>query len=479
MISRGIPALFLCLGVSSLLGATACPVTRESAHILNRTAFGPGGWSSPRINAIGVDAYLEEQLHPQRIDDADCAARVADLDVLTRSYPDLKKLYCRSCNPPSREVVRQLLEAKLTRDVHCRRQLEQVLVDFWFDHFNVDARRRESVWAVVPFERDAIQPHVLGRFSDMLVAVAKSPAMLSYLDNALSFRDGFKRSGRTLGINENYSRELMELHTIGVNGGFTENDVREAARVFTGWSIDDSGFAFVAEGHDTGPKSVLGLSIAPGGGEMEGRQLLEHLAGLPQTARRVSSLLVRRFVSEDPQERLVSAAATRFMQTNGDLREVMRVILFSREFRDPANYGSKLKSPWFWVVSAHRELGLDARRGIFPVSNLRRMGNVPYNAAPPTGFPDDSRHWASPDGFLARVEYSEPLSRRPTRIQTPVDSPVVRRVRELVNTLSSPSPDASLIQLVTTFAGASFAQGDQLDAEIRAEFLVRPEFMQH
>ncbi len=479
MMGKVLRAFLLLLGFCLLAGATACPVTRESTHILNRTAFGPGGWSSPRINTLGIDGYLEEQLHPARIDDTACAARVADLEVLALDYPELKSRYCKYCDPPQREVVRQLLEAKLTRDVHCRRQLEQVLVDFWFDHFNVDSRRREGVWAVAPFERDAIRPHVLGRFSDMLLAVAKSPAMLSYLDNAVSFRDGFERSGRTLGLNTNYARELMELHTVGADGGFNETDVREAARALSGWSIDDAGFVFVADGHDTGAKRVMDLSIPPGGGEADGEQLLNYLAGLPQTARRISSLLVRRFVSEDPQEALVSAAADSFMRTGGDLREVMRVILFSTEFRDPTNHGSKVKSPWFWVASAYRELGLDARLGIFPLSNLRQMGNVPYRAAPPTGVPDDSKHWASPDGFLVRVSLSNSLGRRARRMQPPMGSSIASRVRELIGTLSSPSPNASLILLVTTFSGASFAQGESLDAEILADLLVRPDFMQH
>ena len=245
--------------------------------------------------------------------------------------------------------VRRAPGQKLLRAVYSERQLQEVLTDFWFNHFNVDVRKIDDRPVVVEYERDVIRPRVLGRFRDLLGATAKSPAMLFYLDNWLS---------KDRGLNENYARELMELHTLGVDGGYTQADVVNVARAFTGWTMskphEATGFAFNDRMHDHGAKRVLGRTIKAGGGVEDGEQVLDLLARHPSTARFIATKLVRRFVADDPPPALVDRAARTFRRTDGDLREVMRTILTSPEFLAPAAYRAKVKSPFEYVVSLLR-----------------------------------------------------------------------------------------------------------------------------
>ena len=251
------------------------------------------------------------------------------------------------------------MEGKLLRAVYINRQLEEVLTDFWFNHFNVNLDKGADRYMVTTYERDVIRPHVLGHFKDLLLATAQSPAMLFYLDNWQSVGpDTRPNSKRTLqGLNENYGRELMELHTLGVDGGYTQQDVTEVARCFTGWTIREpagGGFEFNEKIHDKGEKQVLGVTIPAGGGMSDGLRVIDILAHHPSTAPFISKSLAIRFVSDDPPEALVGRWPQRFSKTDGDLREVMRTMIYSPEFWDPANFRSKMKSPLEMVASAVR-----------------------------------------------------------------------------------------------------------------------------
>ena len=325
-----------CLLIVSLFGAGAeCtgvattdpPAPDQVEHVLSRIGYGPDAWSRRRIEWLGVHDYVEEQLHPETIDDAAFQARIAGLAAPRLSWPELQDSYCfgRSevwCPLGDRTIARnELAYAKILRSIYSRRQLEAALVDFWFDHFNVNATEGSLRISAIPHERDAIRPHVLGRFEDLLVATARSPAMLEYLDNGRNYRDGYVTGRGILGRNENYARELMELHTLGVDGGYDQVDVIEVSRALTGWLLvprfkPDGGmgpehylwawskyrfFEFDLSAHDGGPKDVMGsLHLGADGGVEDGLAVLSFLANHPKTAERISRLLVQRFVSETP-----------------------------------------------------------------------------------------------------------------------------------------------------------------------------------
>jgi uncharacterized protein (DUF1800 family) len=405
--------LAACLGIAALAGF-GCDTISPAAfteHVLNRTGYGPDAWSRERIRTLGINAYLEEQLHPERIDDSSIEARVRDrFPALAMSLAQLQVAY-RKPNGESWEVREQLTHAKLLRAIFSRRQLEQVLVDFWFDHFNVDARRRVALWAVAPYERDAIRPHVLGSFEDLLRAVARHPAMLEYLDNASNFRDGFVLGKVTYGVNENFARELLELHTVGADSGRRLSDIHDTALAFTGWTTADppvgdaQGFAFLADGHDRSEKKILGLTLPAGRGIEDGDALIRHLARHPDTAANVARKLCQRFVAERPTA-CETAAAARFLATDGDLREVMRAILFSSAFREARHFRTKAKRPLHHLASLARAVGVanEAYFGALAVNEMRKWGEDPYGALPPTGWPDVSQAWLGQGAFIRRLD---------------------------------------------------------------------------
>jgi uncharacterized protein (DUF1800 family) len=343
-------------------------------------------------------------------------------------------------------VVVELSEEKLLRAVYSERQLQEVLTDFWFNHFNVDARKGRDRFLLTEYERETIRPHVLGTFRDLLEATAKSPAMLFYLDNWMSadpngphveMRPATRRMGRPFqgrlgeperlalpqarnaqplrkkapkGLNENYGRELMELHTLGVDGGYTQKDVTEVARAFTGWTIDNprqgGGFTFEPRIHDPGRKIVLGHVIHAGGGESDGEQVLDILAKHPSTARFVATKLVRRFVSDTPPPTLVDRAAKRFRETDGDLREVTRTILTSPEFLSPDAYRAKVKTPFEFVVSALRASGADIADAKPLVRELQQLGMPLYMCQPPTGYKDTADAWVNTGALVSRMNFA-------------------------------------------------------------------------
>lgn len=408
-----IPLRATLLVLPVLLLGSRCPEVSASGdvvgeHVLNRVTYGPNAWSRTRIQELGVRDFIAEQLDPASIDDGAAQALLAQFPSLTLDFETLFELYGFDEGQTSpAEIVRDLQQARILRAVASRRQLQELLVDFWFDHFNVLANGRRH--EISPYERIAIRPHVLGRFEDMLLAVARSPAMADYLDNKLN---------RVNAGNENYSRELMELHTLGVDGPYTEADVVEVARCFTGWRVDFSqpdGFTFSESRHDQGAKLIMGtLQIPENGGYQDGVDVIRFLAGHPATARFISRKLLVRFLSEDPPQSLVDGVAGTFLATGGDLKAVMEAILLSPEFLEGEAYrNDKVKRPVRLLASMARALDADPAQ-----LDLRRMsdqardqGEELMQAPAPTGHPDRSSAWTSPGTMVSRFNDAERVAR--------------------------------------------------------------------
>jgi len=384
---------------------------------------------------------------------------------LLRGVPEpTRQALLNGLSPQQRETVQamtnpvavvdgELQSAKLLRAVYSDRQLEEVLTDFWFNHFNVFLGKGADRYLVTSYERDVIRPHVLGKFKDLLVATAQSPAMLFYLDNwqsvgphsdeALGINGGgqnhpgqrarwangpFGRypvayprpqqrpqpnnpnaQKKRSGLNENYARELMELHTLGVNGGYTQQDVTEVARVFTGWTLQDprdgGGFVFKPRLHEPGTKTVLGHKIKESG-EKEGREVLDMLAHSPATAKFISIKLAERFVSDNPPKPLIDAMSKTFLKTDGDLREVMRTMLRSPEFWAPEAYNAKVKTPLEFVASSLRATQAEVSDPMPLVYMLNQMGMPLYGMQPPTGYSTQADAWVNSAGLLARMNFA-------------------------------------------------------------------------
>jgi uncharacterized protein (DUF1800 family) len=337
-------------------------------------------------------------------------------------------------NNPGGVVTSELAQAKLLRAVYSRRQFDEVMTDFWCNHFNVFMDKGLDRLMVTSYERDVIRPHALGKFEDLLVATAKSPAMLFYLDNWLSVgpnsaqalgipanpygpygrpRPPRPNAGKRSGLNENYGRELMELHTLSVNGGYSQRDVTEVARVFTGWTIDKpaegGGFKFDPRMHEPGPKLVLGHKIKPKG-EGEGLEVLHRLATSPQTAHFISLKLAQRFVSDDPPPALVDRMAKTFLKKKGDIREVLEALFHSPEFWDDTTYRAKVKTPLEFVASAVRATGAEIDDVQPLVGQLNRMGMPLYGAQPPTGYSMKAETWVSSSALLTRMNFALALT---------------------------------------------------------------------
>jgi uncharacterized protein (DUF1800 family) len=323
---------------------------------------------------------------------------------------------------PQQGIVNELIEAKLQRAVLSNRQLEEVLVDFWFNHFNVSITKQQVRNLLPSYERDAIRPHVLGRFRDMLLATARHPAMLFYLDNHLSqaprpeLLQAAAQAGANIrlpGINENYGRELMELHTLGVGGGYTQADVTNVARAFTGWTIYDVNrvgeFQFNPQNHDRIEKTILGREFPRGVGESEGVQVIDILARHPSTARFISHKLAQRFVADSPPAALVDRMAATFTKTDGDLRAVMETLLLSREFLSAGAWRSKVKSPLEMVASSLRALDADVTDTVAVAQRIAELGQPLYSKPEPTGYPNTSDAWGNSLGLLGRMNFASAL----------------------------------------------------------------------
>jgi len=424
----------------SLFLLTALPASaadavsdRQIIHVLNRLTFGPTLEELDYVKKIGIERYIGEQLDPGSIPEPiELQWRLAQIDTLKLNPVQLRQLYgplrtLRGFKPNAelekaqRERVRLILrdasEARLLKAVSSRRQLQEVMVDFWFNHFNVySGKGLDDVW-IGNYEEQAIRPFVLGRFRDLFFAATKHPAMLVYLDNTLSTAPGSPGArGRQKGLNENFAREVMELHTLGADGGYTQEDVITLARILTGWTVNppDARFypqhAAVFEGarHDYGPKAFLGQTLKSRG-KAEGEEALDMLARSPATARHISFELAQYFVADEPPPALVDRLAARFLETEGNIREVLKTLLASGEFWD--SFGQKYKTPYQFVISAVRAAGA-------PVGNVRpllgamdQLGMPLYGCLTPDGYKNTEDAWLSPDATTRRISFATSLAR--------------------------------------------------------------------
>jgi len=459
----------------------------QAVHVLNRLTYGPRPGDVDAVNRIGVNKWIEQQLHPDRIAENPLLAdKVKPLATLSMRSDQIANLYAqRQQAPPAqgaapprlrdlltpeqantfrngtpaeklallqslrpeirqqvarggrglanqfattatrREIMVQtqpnqviafdLVENKLYRALYSNRQLEEVLVDFWFNHFNVYFNKGADRFLLTSYERDAIRPHVLGKFKDLLLATARHPAMLFYLDNWQSMApNAAPRQLRARGLNENYGRELLELHTLGVDGGYTQKDVVEVARAFTGWTIvqprQGGDFRFNPAMHDRGQKLVLNNVIAAGGGERDGLDVIEILLRHPSTALHISRKLAQRFVADDPPEALVKRMAETFKKTTGDLRAVMETMLTSREFLSEGAYRAKMKSPLEMVVSAARAMNADANMVFAMGQRIDTLGQPLYRKEEPTGYDNTGEGWVNTAGLLGRMNFASELT---------------------------------------------------------------------
>ena len=344
-------------------------------------------------------------------------------------------------------VNQDLADAKLFRAVYSNRQLEAVLTDFWYVFLDKGADR----YMVTSYERDAIRPFVLGKFKDLLLATAQSPAMLFYLDNFQSVRSdmdgknlGAKRGKR--GLNENYGRELMELHTLGVDGGYTQKDVTEVARCFTGWTIREprrgGGFEFNERQHDPGEKHVLGVTIPANGGIEDGYKVIEILSRQPATAHFISKSLAIRFVSDDPPEALVQRMADTFQKSDGDLREVMRTMIYAPEFWAQDEYHAKIKSPFEMVVSALRATNADVDFTNAVSGQLNQLGEPLYKKQEPTGYSNKGSEWMNSAALLGRMNFALNLASNHVggvKVILPVTTDPEEMARDLMGTGLTPA----------------------------------------
>ncbi|HMI55761.1 MAG TPA: DUF1800 domain-containing protein [Gemmatimonadaceae bacterium] len=461
------------------------PADQQILQALNRLTFGPKPGDLPKLRAIGLDKWIDQQLHPEKINDDAMNAFVANYSALNQNQNELLTQYAeqqrqrrevkrdradttksmtaddrammqqlRQQANSRREVVTQLQSSRVARGVASERQLQEVMTDFWENHFNIYAAKgAPEPYYLVDFDQNVVRPRALGKFRDLLGAVAQSPAMLFYLDNARSMADsnrptlsppsrvprvrpvplgrgglgaimGTMRAAQQMqrpqrprqGLNENYGRELLELHTLGVDGGYTQQDVINVARAFTGWTIkpppQGGGFVFRPQVHDAGEKVVLGHKLAAGRGMEDAEDVLDILAKSPATARFISFKLARRFVSDSPSKALVDHAAQVYLKTDGDIREVLRAIITSPEFFSQRAFRSKVKSPFEVVVSAMRALNARPDNTPRTAQVVAYLGQPIFGHQAPNGWPETGEAWMNTGAILNRINFGMAVAAR-------------------------------------------------------------------
>ncbi len=473
--------------------ATAAPLNAEqqATHVLSRLAYGPKPGDIERVVQMGVQRYIDAQLNPAAIDYPPALAeRLLQLDAPHRSAGEAMAAFLelrkekRGEDEAGRQrsralqakATREIAEARLLRAIDSPRQLEEVMVDFWFNHFNVFSGKGHTRALVASYERDAIRPNVFGNFRTLLGATAKHPAMLYYLDNVVSSAPGSQgpRQKRR-GLNENYARELMELHTLGVDGGYTQKDVTELARMLTGWTFDQKAligqnqtFRFDPRRHDHGGKLWLGRTVADQG-QLEGEMALDVLAVHPSTARYISYKLAQYFVQDAPPAALVQRMARVWLDSGGEIRPVLRTLFASEEFMAPAALGAKFKTPYQFVISA-------ARASAAPVSNIapllgamNQLGMPLYGCQTPDGYKNTQDAWLNPDALSRRITFATSLAggRLPIAANAMPQKPPALDARQLSATLGSALSPRTLALVA--------AQPEPLRA---AMLLGSPDFMQ-
>jgi uncharacterized protein (DUF1800 family) len=384
---------------------------RVALHLLGRAGYGPRPGEIDAVLQSGPTRWIEEQLDPGPDPELDQRLSVYP----TLSYTTSRVLSLYNADPRSIGVILdEFTSAKVVRAVHARNQLEEVLVDFWFNHFNVFVSDGFDRYSISSYERDAIRPHVLGRFRDLLGAASLHPAMLYYLDNYLNTVPRRVGNRTTGGINENQGRELLELHTVGVDAGYTQADVYEASRCLTGHGIDSTttsgAYLYRAANHDNESKQVFGLAVPAGGGEADVQRLFDHLATHPATARHVAKRLGERFVADEPPAGLVERLADVFLRTDGDLREVMRALFGSAEFWAEAFGSGKPRTPLENVASVLRGAGAEVAQPRAVKAALQDMGMPLYACNPPTGYGNRGDEWLNPSSQLYRMNFALDLA---------------------------------------------------------------------
>ena len=440
--------------VSQEPGYRELAADQQIVHALNRLTFGARPGDAARVRATGLDKWVEQQLNPERIPDTGLESVLRGYSALSKDHAEMLREFAgmqrerrqlrRSADSgaaPLREqqgtrnerraLAGELQSARVARAVATERQLQEVITDFWLNHFNVFAQKGPPQPFYLPEYERAIRQRSLGKFRDLLGAVARSPAMLFYLDNARSMGDTSNprlanipdrrrrrmppemrqnvnrlRSG---GLNENYARELLELHTLGVDGGYTQNDVIEVARAFTGWTIrqpgEGGGFVFRPVMHDAGAKNILGHTLRSGRGIEDGEKVLDIVARHPATARHIARKLAVRLVSDDPPQELVDRAATVFQKTDGDIRETVRAIVTSSEFYSRSAWRSKVKSPFEVVVSALRAVGAEPDLTPRTAQVVAYLGQPIYGHQAPNGYPETGASWMNAGAILNRINF--------------------------------------------------------------------------
>jgi uncharacterized protein (DUF1800 family) len=468
---RGFPRLpalgwvILLCGVVQAQSLQPGPATKPSAeeqakldrqiaiHVLNRCTFGPRPRDVERIVEKGWKSWVAEQLEPEKIDDSALEKVIAEKypslrmglgEVMGKYYPSYDKMMLsdqeaqRKRNELRQKIRRETRESVLVRAIESERMLNEVVVEFWRNHFNVDINKDDVVYLGTNYEEQVIRRFAFGRFEDMLMASAHHPAMLIYLDNVISQRpltpEEEKRIERAnnsnrykprsvvalerhRGLNENYARELLELHTLGADNYYRQYDVTEVARVLTGWSVnrkrdDDYGFYFRKDYHDRLPKEMPGIGYFTKGrgGYEDGVDLLRHLARHRGTGQFIAWKLCRYFVNDEPPVALVKKVARTFQMSGGDLRKVYREILLSPEFADPQNFKAKFKTPFEFTVSAIRVTGAEVSDYRPTLEKLKRMGQAVYECEDPTGYYDQAEAWCDPGVMVHRWSYAMRLA---------------------------------------------------------------------
>ena len=429
-------AVFAIVAMLTPMSARAEPITtdRQIIHLLNRITFGPTAALVAHVKAIGIDRYIDEQLDPAALPEpAVLTERLAPLDTLKLGASALyakfgpKSVETAGGMQPTKQamdahmkaansILEQARAARLYRALYSPRQLQEVMVDFWFNHFNINAYDGFDLLWAGNYEAEAIRPHALGHFRDLLLATAHHPAMLYYLNNETNTAPGSANAhGLFSGLNENYAREIMELHTLGVDGGYTQQDVTTLARILTGWGFNypdfDSGtgtaFAFDPSRHDDSAKTFLGQSI-PAGGEEQGIAAIDILARSPATAHHIAFELAQYFVADHPPPALVDRLAATFMDSDGDIKAVLKSLLTSDEFRD--SVGQKYKTPYQFVLSAARAGNVDVRNPEPLLGTMDRLGMPLYLCQTPDGYKNTEGAWLSPDATTMRIDFASLLA---------------------------------------------------------------------
>jgi uncharacterized protein (DUF1800 family) len=479
--------------------AQAEPVNPKVIHLLNRLSLGIRPGEIDRVQKLGIDKYIQQQLNPDSITESQILAeKLAKLDTIDLTPAELFGRYNpnrqvdgqkpiqevrKAQQQQARQVTNQAIEARLWRSIYSDRQLQEVMVDFWYNHFNVYADKGiDRLW-VGAYEQQAIRPHTLGKFRDLLGATARHPAMLFYLDNWQNSAPSPTNKGRFKGLNENYARELMELHTLGVDGGYKQDDTIALAKIFTGWGFKQPGqkvpdgysFQFNSKRHDFSNKKFLDREIV-GSGMNEGEQALDILSKHPSTARNISFKLAQYFVTDNPPKSLTDKLSKRFIATDGDIKLVLDTLFKSTEFWNSKYYGAKFKTPYQYAISSIRSTDTNVNN-IKPLNDFLKQSGMPiYGCPTPNGYKNTQEAWLNPDSMTRRINYATNLANG----RLPISASITTAANSLAaRSLLIVDPVKLADALGNNFSVKTQQAIAASDRKIRAALILgSPEFMQ-